>query len=439
MSTTSEKKSPQLLPHDEVHADKAASVSGTIGGSRVQAASQHLGGDFGTTPTSAPLIPVAEVPQSVSSGGGGNSSFTTLEEAMARHVTELDLAAYGKDEFTETMEQNMMHRMFSSFDVTQHGKLDGAAFREMLEYLRQPSDDPEVVEILKVATEGSGVTFGKFWAWWQKREDDTTKAFSIIESEFAVPYHQQQLLIQEEGEKFTPSYRCNFLFKDLETGQVRQVSPWHDIPLRIRDLVRTAPESSKSTRYNFICEIPKWTRAKFEIATKERFNPIKQDMKNGIPRFYKHGDMMWNYGAFPQTWESTEVEFLPGVKGDNDPLDAIEIGMVQFKTGDVRAVRILGVLGMLDDGEMDWKVICISVEDPLSKFLRDIDDVPKYLPGCLDAIREWLRTYKICQGGTENKFAFDGEFKDKAFAMNVIYESHLMWSKLTKINKKSTV
>ena len=27
---------------------------------------------------------------------------------------------------------------------------------------------------------------------------------------------------------------------------------------------------------NFVCEIPKWTRKKFELATKEALNPIKQ-------------------------------------------------------------------------------------------------------------------------------------------------------------------
>ena len=30
-----------------------------------------------------------------------------------------------------------------------------------------------------------------------------------------------------------------------------------------------------------MCEIPKWTRKKFELATKEALNPIKQDEKKG--------------------------------------------------------------------------------------------------------------------------------------------------------------
>jgi hypothetical protein len=52
-----------------------------------------------------------------------------------------------------------------------------------------------------------------------------------------------------------------------------------------------------------LAQIPKWTRAKYEIATGEEFNPIKQDTKNGKLRNYNFGDMLFNYGAFPQTWE----------------------------------------------------------------------------------------------------------------------------------------
>jgi inorganic pyrophosphatase len=47
--------------------------------------------------------------------------------------------------------------------------------------------------------------------------------------------------------------------------------------------------------YNYVCEIPKNTKAKMEIATKEKLNPIAQDIKKGALRFY-HGPIFWNYG-----------------------------------------------------------------------------------------------------------------------------------------------
>ena len=43
----------------------------------------------------------------------------------------------------------------------------------------------------------------------------------------------------------------------------------------------------------FINRIPKMTKAKMEIATKEPSNPIAQDMKKGKLRDY-HGPIFWN-------------------------------------------------------------------------------------------------------------------------------------------------
>lgn len=54
------------------------------------------------------------------------------------------------------------------------------------------------------------------------------------------------------------------------------------------------------------------------IATGEAMNPIKQDVKNGVLREYKWGDMLFNYGAFPQTWEDPKhVSEDTGYPGDN--------------------------------------------------------------------------------------------------------------------------
>lgn len=46
-----------------------------------------------------------------------------------------------------------------------------------------------------------------------------------------------------------------------------------------------------------------------------------------FPQF-KKGDIYFNYGCFPQTWE--DPTFIhpdaEGCRGDNDPLDVVEIG-----------------------------------------------------------------------------------------------------------------
>lgn len=42
--------------------------------------------------------------------------------------------------------------------------------------------------------------------------------------------------------------------------------------------------------------------------------------------------------------------------GDNDPIDIVDIGTKMWTTGSIVAVKILGVLAMIDSGETDWKV-----------------------------------------------------------------------------------
>ena len=111
------------------------------------------------------------------------------------------------------------------------------------------------------------------------------------------------------GEAGTESFRVFF-----EEGG-KTVSPWHDIPLK-----------AEGGMFNFVNEIPKNTKAKMEVATKEESNPITQDMKKGKLRDY-HGPIFWNYGCLPQTWEDPTVQH-PELKvfGDNDPVDVVEIG-----------------------------------------------------------------------------------------------------------------
>lgn len=144
------------------------------------------------------------------------------------------------------------------------------------------------------------------------------------------------------GEAATESFRLSF--NDEASESV--ISPWHDIPLR----------GSTAGTYNAVIEIPKMTKAKMEVATKEPNNPIAQDVKKGKLRDY-HGPIFWNYGCLPQTWEDPNQEH-PELKcfGDNDPIDVVEIGSKALAMGSVTEVKPLGVLAMIDDGELDWKV-----------------------------------------------------------------------------------
>uniref|UniRef100_A0A8C9V6C1 inorganic diphosphatase n=1 Tax=Scleropages formosus TaxID=113540 RepID=A0A8C9V6C1_SCLFO len=229
-----------------------------------------------------------------------------------------------------------------------------------------------------------------------------------------------------------------------ETSDGKYISPFHDIPLYAgREQENDVPSSKKIKRnesevlFNMVVEVPRWSNAKMEIATKEPLNPIKQDVKKGKLRYvanvFPHKGYIWNYGALPQTWEDpNHTDKDTKCCGDNDPIDVCDIGSKVCSSGQVIQVKVLGVLAMIDEGETDWKIIAINVEDPDAPALNTIEDVRRERPGHLEATFDWFRKYKIPDGKPENRFAFDGQFKDKDFAVEVIKSTHEHWRALVK-------
>ncbi len=177
-------------------------------------------------------------------------------------------------------------------------------------------------------------------------------------------------------------------------------------------------------------QIPKWTRAKYEIATAEAGNPIKQDEKGGVLRDYKWGDMLFNYGCLPQTWEDpAHADADTRCRGDNDPLDAVEFGYRAMGTGACAPVKVLGVLAMIDDGEADWKLLVLRADDPLAARCDDVADLERELPGAVPALREWLRVYKRAEGKPLNAFALDERAMGRDYAARVIAATHDAWAR----------
>lgn len=93
-------------------------------------------------------------------------------------------------------------------------------------------------------------------------------------------------------------------------------------------------------------------------------------------------------------------------------------------------MKVLGALGLIDQSEADWKIIAIDVNDPLAVQLNDINDVETVMPGLLNATRDWFRFCKVPNGKPENKFAFNGQFMGREFALKLIKETHRFWKKL---------
>lgn len=228
--------------------------------------------------------------------------------------------------------------------------------------------------------------------------------------------------VEARGGENTPDYQL--YFRDPSGAPI---SPFHDIPLY---------SDQERKIFNMVVEIPRWTNAKMEIATKKPLNPIVQDQKNGKLRFvhncFPHHGYIWNYGALPQTFEDpNHLDADTGCRGDRDPIDVLDLGQRVQQRGAVVPVKILGVFAMIDEGETDWKVLAIDVNDPMAEKLNDVEDIERYMPGYLRATVEWFRIYKIPDGKPENQFAFDGEAKNAEFALKIIQETHKHWTALT--------
>ncbi len=108
----------------------------------------------------------------------------------------------------------------------------------------------------------------------------------------------------------------------------------------------------------------------------------------------------------------------------------VEIGNDTLALGSVSTVKVLGVLGMIDSGETDWKIIGVRSNDSLVAQLNDIEDVERVRPGLLGQLREWLRRYKVADGKAPNTFAFDEEYCNRDFALGIIQQCHRAWLSL---------
>jgi len=191
-----------------------------------------------------------------------------------------------------------------------------------------------------------------------------------------------------------------------------KISPWHDIAMRNAD-----------GTYNYVNEIGRGQRAKNETCLTEQHNPIKQDVKKGKLRFFTYGDLPFNYGCIPQTWENpNEKHNDTQLVGDGDPVDVVEVSSMPLAVGAVCRIKVLGVLALIDEGETDWKVLAVAAGNPLFDQLNCLQDVDRLLPGFHDTVRDWFKNYKTTDGKPVNELAFGGAVKDAAYAHQVLEE-----------------
>lgn len=166
------------------------------------------------------------------------------------------------------------------------------------------------------------------------------------------------------------------------------------------------PTFNTETTINAVIEIPAGTNHKIEYNPGS--NRFIYDKINGSKRIINFLPYPVNYGFIP----STLMDTMRG--GDGDALDIIIISEY-IKTKTTLEVIPVGILQLLDNNEIDDKIIAIPADEGYRiisaiKF-RDLEDD---YPEILDQIRIWFLNYK-----GSGKIEFKG-WKDEKAAMKAI-------------------
>ena len=166
---------------------------------------------------------------------------------------------------------------------------------------------------------------------------------------------------------------------------------------------------SISGNINAVIEIPSGTHDKFEVS--KDTGQIVQDIENGQPRKIKYIGYPANYGMIPRTLLSIELG------GDGDPLDVIVLGE-QLQKGNVVEVKLIGILKMMDDGEVDDKLIAVMANNSIFSRVNSFNELKNSYQGITEILEIWFTNYK----GTEK--AIVNGFEDEKKALEIFKSAH---------------
>jgi inorganic pyrophosphatase len=132
---------------------------------------------------------------------------------------------------------------------------------------------------------------------------------------------------------------------------------------------------------NVIIEIPKNSPNKYEIDKETGL--ISLDRAN-----YSSAPYPFDYGFVPQTlWE------------DNDPLDVVVLTTFPLHPGILVKSRPVAVMEMIDDGESDYKIIAVPVDDKRWDDTHDLADLNKHM---MKEFVHFFETYKELKKGQKD-------------------------------------
>ncbi len=113
-------------------------------------------------------------------------------------------------------------------------------------------------------------------------------------------------------------------------------------------------------QFDVLIEIPKGSKIKYEY-DKERQQIRLDRFLFGTHRY------PGNYGFIPETLEL-----------DGDPLDVLILTAHPLLPGSLATVRVIGGLDMLDENEVDRKLLAVISNDPQYSHLKSLKDLNQH-------------------------------------------------------------
>lgn len=159
---------------------------------------------------------------------------------------------------------------------------------------------------------------------------------------------------------------------------------WHDI-----EKARITPE-----KFEVVIEIPAGSKVKFELDKETGFLKLDRIL---------HTSMRYpaNYGFIPKTYGD-----------DKDPLDALVLCSEEIAPMTLVECRPIGVIMMIDGGEMDEKILAIPAHDPLYNCYNDVSELPAHLP---EEMKHFFEVYKDLENKKTEITGIEG--KEKAISV----------------------
>ena len=221
---------------------------------------------------------------------------------------------------------------------------------------------------------------------------------------------------REEGDKYTEDYRIYFT---MNGGEI--ISPWNDIPFKLEN----------DNEFRCVIEIPKNSVHKMEMSKCMKHNPIIHDKnKDRNIRTFPF-PIKWNYGFIPQTWEDPnhQIESLNNLSGDNDPVDIVILGDITYSIGTVINIKVIGTFAMIDNNEVDYKVIAIDCNNVNATKINTDADVRSYLNmDEINDIKEWFRAYKP-NSNPPTYFGYDEKLLSIGETLKILHDTHNHWKR----------